>query len=198
MIQSKKRAKIQNTSYTIYRPAPIKSTSKATWRKMCCVPYAVIYLIIMALTMASIIMVVISLEHVLDEELPDQLLTSTTPASSSSLAANQTNYIVQPKQPKILDKYGDHFFHLTATEERVLTVLLVVIAVSVGLMIVANIYTLSRVAKSLVFSQRRHLQSAVAKLDLVKSEGYLQVNVVLFQKISKFFEIFIFRKISKN
>ena len=39
---------------------------------------------------------------------------------------------------------------------------------------VANIYTVGECIKALVFSQRRHLQRAVAKLDLVKSEGYLQ------------------------
>ena len=41
--------------------------------------------------------------------------------------------------------------------------------------LVANIYTIASCIQALVFSHRKHLQRAVAKLDLVKSEGYLQV-----------------------
>ena len=40
--------------------------------------------------------------------------------------------------------------------------------------LVANIYTLSHMAKALIFSQRRHLQRTIAKLDTLKSEGFLQ------------------------
>ena len=45
-----------------------------------------------------------------------------------------------------------------------------------GLLIVSNVYTIGRVLNSLIFSQRTHLQRAVAKHDLVQSEGYLQVH----------------------
>ena len=55
-----------------------------------------------------------------------------------------------------------------------MTVSLISIAVIVGLVLVANAQTFFRVIKSLMFSQRKHVQSAIAKLDVVKSEGYLQ------------------------
>ena len=55
-----------------------------------------------------------------------------------------------------------------------MTFSLISIAVIVGLVLVANAQTFFRVIKSLMFSQRRHVQSAIAKLDVVKSEGYLQ------------------------
>ena len=44
-----------------------------------------------------------------------------------------------------------------------------------GVAIIGNIYTIGNCIVSLAFSQRKHLQRAVAKLDVVKSEGYLQV-----------------------
>ena len=45
----------------------------------------------------------------------------------------------------------------------------------VVVVLVANIYTIASCIQALVFSHRKPLQRAVAKLDLVKSEGYLQV-----------------------
>ena len=39
---------------------------------------------------------------------------------------------------------------------------------------VANVYTWSRLIKSVLFSQRRHLQRTIAKLEILKSEGFLQ------------------------
>uniref|UniRef100_A0A146L198 Kinase D-interacting substrate n=1 Tax=Lygus hesperus TaxID=30085 RepID=A0A146L198_LYGHE len=41
--------------------------------------------------------------------------------------------------------------------------------------VIANLYTISKVLKSLMFSQRRKLQYAIANLETVKSEGFLQV-----------------------
>ena len=55
-----------------------------------------------------------------------------------------------------------------------MTFSLISIAVIIGLVLVANAQTFFRVIKSLIFSQRKHLQGAIAKLDVVKSEGYLQ------------------------
>ena len=54
--------------------------------------------------------------------------------------------------------------------------LLLALSIVVGAVLVANIYTIGNCFVSLAFSQRKHLQRAVAKLDVVKSEGYLQVS----------------------
>lgn len=43
-----------------------------------------------------------------------------------------------------------------------------------GIAAVANLYTWSRMFAALLFSQRRHLQKSIAKLDTLKSEGFLQ------------------------
>nr|CAH7732855.1 unnamed protein product [Callosobruchus chinensis] len=47
-------------------------------------------------------------------------------------------------------------------------------ALLLGLTTVANIYTLSKLVRSVLFSQRRHLQRSISKLDTLKSEGFLQ------------------------
>ena len=63
---------------------------------------------------------------------------------------------------------------MSESEGKILTFSLISIAVIIGLVLVANAQTFFRVIKSLIFSQRKHLQGAIAKLDVVKSEGYLQ------------------------
>ena len=38
---------------------------------------------------------------------------------------------------------------------------------------VANIYTIGQIFGSLIFSQRKQLQRAIARMDTIKSEGFL-------------------------
>lgn len=67
------------------------------------------------------------------------------------------------------------------------------IAIIVGVLLIANMQTFYRCIKALVFSHRKHLQTAVAKLDLVKSEGYLQAvksEVQLMVSMSKALDAF--------
>jgi hypothetical protein len=49
--------------------------------------------------------------------------------------------------------------------------LLIALAAILGIIVVANIYTLGRALQALLFSQRAHLQRAVARHDMVQSEG---------------------------
>lgn len=53
-------------------------------------------------------------------------------------------------------------------------IILIICAVVVCIFVVANMYSISRVVQSLVFSQRRQLQRAISRLDTLKSEGFLQ------------------------
>merc|ERR1719266_885350 len=52
--------------------------------------------------------------------------------------------------------------------------LLIALAVILGVIVIANIYTIGQTLNAVLFSQRTHLQRAVAKHDLVQSEGYMQ------------------------
>lgn len=55
-----------------------------------------------------------------------------------------------------------------------LRILLMVCALLLGIMAVANLYTWSKLLRTVFFSQRRHLQRSIAKLETLKSEGFLQ------------------------
>ena len=47
-------------------------------------------------------------------------------------------------------------------------------AALLGFSIIANLYTFGVTLRSLAFSQRRHLRRKIAKLESLKSEGFLQ------------------------
>uniref|UniRef100_A0A1B6DF02 Uncharacterized protein n=2 Tax=Clastoptera arizonana TaxID=38151 RepID=A0A1B6DF02_9HEMI len=53
-------------------------------------------------------------------------------------------------------------------------VILIICAGIVGIFVIANLYSISRLVQALVFSQRRHLRRAISRLDTLKSEGFLQ------------------------
>ena len=53
--------------------------------------------------------------------------------------------------------------------------LLVTLAVILGVLVVANLYTIAQVLNALLFSQRTHLQRAVAKHDVINSEGNTRI-----------------------
>lgn len=47
-------------------------------------------------------------------------------------------------------------------------------ALLLGVLTVANLYTWSKLLRTVFFSQRRHLQKSISKLETLKSEGFLQ------------------------
>ncbi|XP_072386705.1 uncharacterized protein Arms isoform X11 [Diabrotica undecimpunctata] len=63
---------------------------------------------------------------------------------------------------------------LTDINEFTLKMILVVAALLLGVACLANMYTWGRMLKALLFSQRRHLQRSISKLETLKSEGFLQ------------------------
>ncbi len=170
--------------YRAFRPKPLKSSSKTKWRKMCCLPYAYIYALVSLLSILAVILLVVSLEHSVDVE---DDITSITIAKDeldddeddedegrqvtigSPLRNSSTGLL--PHHPRLAT---NNLLKLSTAERKVLISALITIGVILGLLIVANVQTFFFCIKSLIFSQRKHLQRAVAKLDLVKSEGYLQ------------------------
>ena len=59
--------------------------------------------------------------------------------------------------------------------------------------VIANLYTWSRTFKAIVFSQRRHLQRSIAKLETIKSEGFIHVlksEVNLMTEMVRIFFVF--------
>ena len=68
---------------------------------------------------------------------------------------------------------GQEETSLADTDSLVVS-LLVTLAVILGVMVVANLYTIGQTMNALLFSQRTHLQRSVAKHDVINSEGFLQ------------------------
>nr|XP_031836382.1 kinase D-interacting substrate of 220 kDa isoform X3 [Nomia melanderi] len=61
------------------------------------------------------------------------------------------------------------------TIERVTAhIIMITVALILGVSIIANLYTWNRTLQALVFSQRRHLQRSISKLETLKSEGFIQ------------------------
>eukprot|EP00092_Neocalanus_flemingeri_P007739 GFUD01008355.1.p1 GENE.GFUD01008355.1~~GFUD01008355.1.p1 ORF type:complete len:1621 (+),score=387.09 GFUD01008355.1:109-4971(+) len=142
--------------YRAFRPAPVSSTSGLRLKKFCCVPYAVIYLLSFILLIAEIVVIIMSTET--KERSVETIL---RPDHNLSLS-NMNNV---PRRDIVLDtNYVDNIVHY----------LLIVLSVILGIILLSNVQTFVHIFKSLFFSQRSHLQRAVANQDLVKSEGYLQ------------------------
>ncbi|XP_070172174.1 kinase D-interacting substrate of 220 kDa B isoform X3 [Polyergus mexicanus] len=71
-----------------------------------------------------------------------------------------------------------YFIDMPSDEPTIDRVTAHIIMITIGLVlaisIIANLYTWSRTLKALVFSQRRHLQRSISKLETLKSEGFIQ------------------------
>ncbi|XP_025602086.2 kinase D-interacting substrate of 220 kDa B isoform X3 [Athalia rosae] len=116
--------------YRAFRPKMAKSTSSWKWRRVCCLPYIVIFEICFGAFLLGISILTIYLIGV-----------------TSSV--------------HIIERVTAHVILLT-----------VALLLSVG--IIANLYTWSRMLQAVVFSQRRHLQRSISKLETLKSEGFIQ------------------------
>ena len=149
--------KIATRLYRAFRPRAVKTTSPSSLRKLCCIPYAYFYLFSYLLTITEIILIVMKADGLRH----NQSLTMSSPESGNSTEV--TMLLPAP----LLDSQD-------ADLDRLIVSLLITLAVILGVMVVANIYTFGQTLVALVFSQRTHLQRAVAKHDVVNSEGYLQ------------------------
>jgi len=126
--------------FRAFRPTPTKSTSPLRLRKLCCIPYAALYVFSYIIMILEIFIVTIKIESYYGN-------------------LEQDNNKTAPTNDQI---------------DQILLILAILLGVILGLIIVSNIYTIGQVLNSLIFSQRTHLQRAVAKHDVVQSEGYLQ------------------------
>ena len=142
--------------YRAFRPRAVKTTSPSSLRKLCCIPYAYFYIFSYLLTITEIILIVMKADGLRHNQ---SLLLSSSESSNSTVT-------LTPHPPIPGPEYADL--------DRLIVGLLITLAVILAVMVVANIYTFGQTFVALVFSQRTHLQRAVAKHDVVNSEGYLQ------------------------
>ncbi|XP_066149832.1 kinase D-interacting substrate of 220 kDa B [Euwallacea fornicatus] len=121
--------------YRAFKPKPVKSSSTWTWRKMCCLPYVIIF----EITFCMIVVGLNALTFYLKRVSSEQTDTAAFGITKSSLE-----------------------------------IILIIAALLLAVATIANAYTWSKLFVSVLFSQRRHLQRSISKLDTLKSEGFLQ------------------------
>ncbi|KAJ8969884.1 hypothetical protein NQ317_011176 [Molorchus minor] len=119
--------------YRTFKPKPVKSSSTWTWRKMCCLPYVILFEITFMMVIIGACALTMYIIHVNSNAIDSDKVTSFT-----------------------------------------LQIVLIVAALMLGIAAVANLYTWSKLLKTVFFSQRRHLQRSISKLETLKSEGFLQ------------------------
>ncbi|KYN04118.1 hypothetical protein ALC62_04883 [Cyphomyrmex costatus] len=116
--------------YRAFRPKPDKSTTTWKWRRLCCLPYVVIFEFCLCSLLVGISILTVYLIDLSNDE---------------------------------------------STIERVTAhIIMISIALVLAISIIANLYTWSRTLQALFFSQRRHLQRSISKLETLKSEGFIQ------------------------
>lgn len=132
----------------------VKATSPWRFRRFCCAPYAAIFLVCVDILLAGLVFLAIQIGN-----LKSQLL-----------------------YEKIKILYRPIFFHFFTfnlknifRNSENLRYTLISIGVLLGVVVIANLYTWSRIVQSIIFSQRRRLQMRVGRLQSVRAEGYLQV-----------------------
>ncbi|XP_011303261.1 kinase D-interacting substrate of 220 kDa isoform X2 [Fopius arisanus] len=141
--------------YRAFRPKPVKSTTTWTWRHLCCLPYIVIFEFCFLSLLIGISTLTI---YLLDtsNKIPPILTINVTSSQNESLHLNP-----KPPEEPIIDPVTAYIIMGT-------------VGLILAFSIIANLYTWSRIFHSLLFSQRRHLHRTIAKLDSLKSEGFIQ------------------------
>ena len=151
--------------YRAFRPRPVKSSTPLRLRKLCCIPYAALYMFSFVLVLAEIVLIIMSAEGLPKDDGGGR---SPPTAATQQGLANVTSPIVEDE---LVRDQEEQWHDL----ERLVLGCLIALGIILGVIIIANIYTIGQTILALVFSQRTHLQRTVAKHDLVQSEGYLQV-----------------------
>ncbi|KAK9889799.1 hypothetical protein WA026_007172 [Henosepilachna vigintioctopunctata] len=121
--------------YRAFKPKTAKASSSWTWRKMCCLPYIVLFEITFLCLLVGVCALTVYFLH---------LETSDTESESD----NNLKLILQ--------------------------IVLITAGFLLGVASVANLYTWGKMFSSIMFSQRRHLQKTISKIETLKSEGFLQ------------------------
>ncbi|XP_025154108.1 kinase D-interacting substrate of 220 kDa B isoform X1 [Harpegnathos saltator] len=116
--------------YRAFRPKPDKSSTTWRWRRLCCLPYIVIFEFCFCSLLLGISVLTIYLMDISNDQVR-------------------------------MDRFTSHIIMIT-------------IGLVLGVSVVANLYTWSRTMQALVFSQRRHLQRNISRLETLKSEGFTQ------------------------
>ncbi|KAK7023667.1 hypothetical protein SK128_026823 [Halocaridina rubra] len=153
--------------YRAFRPKPQGSSSPWKYRRLCCMPYIVIFFVTLICLVAVAFIAGIFGIH---PTTPYETMEETKPSENFNgreLAVDED--LNSAESSEELDPVDNRPYH-----GDLINPLLITLGVLVAVVVVANLHTLARMCGSLIFSHRSHLLRRVAKLDAIKAEGYLQ------------------------
>ncbi|KAK0171309.1 hypothetical protein PV328_009054 [Microctonus aethiopoides] len=117
--------------YRAFRPKQMKSNTSWTWRRLCCLPYIIIFEFCFCNLLIGMSILTIY----------------------------------------FIDKYSA----AQTIEPDTVQIVMICVGLILAFSVIANLYAWSKTLVAVIFSQRRHLQRSIAKLDTLKSEGFLQI-----------------------
>ena len=162
--------------FRAFRPRAVKSSSPSSLRKICCIPYAYLYILSYILALTEIILIVMKADGLKHNQIYQE--STTLPLVNITEELPLSLYEAKSSSSDL---------------DSLVVSLLITLTVILGVLVVANIYTIGQTLNALVFSQRTHLQRAVAKHDVINSEGYLQAvkkEVVLLMEMVRGLDAF--------
>ncbi|CAL4067998.1 unnamed protein product [Meganyctiphanes norvegica] len=184
--------------YRAFRPRAHSSSSPWRYRRLCCMPYIVIFFVTLICTLtAAVLASLFGFSSIYPEGPPVEKseLTRLARATGFDLGNNDdgedddiSNEVMGDDLSAEDDDDSENdnkgFHDLLPYHRAVMMPLLITLGVLVAIVIVANLSTLARMFSALIFSHRRHLLRSVAKLDTLKAEGYLhtlkgEVNLMI-------------------
>nr|CAD7202474.1 unnamed protein product [Timema douglasi] len=147
--------------YRAFRPKSIKSTSSWRWRRLCCLPYSVIFVLSFLFLLVGISVLTIYLMDLNNYSVADENIVVCCVPETLCTVVFQKHCVRSCSRVVVIEQTVAH-----------ITLITIALLLCVG--VVANLYTWGQMIQALLFSQRRHLQRAIARLDTLKSEGFLQ------------------------
>lgn len=152
--------------YRAFRPKAQGSSSPWKYRRLCCMPYIVIFFVTLICLVTVGVLAGVFGFHA-ETSSPDELARAKRFAGESDLSDDEDFTSTESGEEE--DYIDTRPYH-----GALMNPLLITLGVLVAVVVIANLHTLARMFGSLIFSHRRHLLRAVSKLDTIKAEGYLQ------------------------
>ncbi|CAL4201954.1 unnamed protein product, partial [Meganyctiphanes norvegica] len=158
--------------YRAFRPKPKGLSSPWRYRRLCCMPYIVIFFITLICTLTALTLTGLFGIHpesyLIEETLEREARSSFDDDDDDDDDDNSQETSMETTE--LLYNFHD----LRPYHGALMNPLLITLGILVAVVVIANLHTIARMFGSLIFSHRRHLLRSVAKLDTLKAEGYLR------------------------
>ncbi|XP_076046532.1 ankyrin repeat-rich membrane spanning isoform X4 [Oratosquilla oratoria] len=172
--------------YRAFRPRAHSPSAPWRYRRLCCLPYIVLFFITLFCAMAVAVLAGLYGFHGVTDDEP---MNTEAAMSVAVMVDEDEEDLDDDSMESREDEYKDERpFH-----GKLINPLLITLGVLVAVVVISNMHTLTRMTRALVFSHRRHLLRGVAKLETVKAEGYLQTlksEVNLMMEMAKCLDAF--------